>query len=98
MVPDGKLAPLLKTRKRRSNGKGWECGIERFGCPNPFDVELSPDMVQLGRRLSQEIANIQNNLQTGDLAESDASLLARGGGLDVRLSAKTRGRTPPYRW
>ena len=44
----------------------------KVGCPNPFDVELSPDLVQLGRRLSQEIASIQNNLQTGDLAESDA--------------------------
>lgn len=65
-----------------------------IGCPNPFDVELSPDMVQLGRRLSQEIANIQNSLEVGALAEAEASLPATGGGPDVRLPAKTRDSTP----
>ena len=59
MVLDGKVALLPKTKKRRRDVKRWECGIEIFGCPNPFDVEPSPDMVQLGRRLSQEIANIR---------------------------------------
>jgi hypothetical protein len=65
-----------------------------FGCPNPFDVELSPDMVQLGQRLSQEIANIQNSLQNRDLAESEASLLVGGADVDARLPAKTRASTP----
>ena len=44
-----------------------------FGCPNPFFVELSPEIVQLGDRLSREIANIQNSLQPIGLLESQAS-------------------------
>ena len=49
---------------------------------------------QLGQRLSQEIANIQNSLQNRDLAESEASLLVGGADVDARLPAKTRASTP----
>ena len=51
-------------------------------------------MVQLGQRLSQEIANIQNSLQNRDLAESEASLLVGGADVDARLPAKTRASAP----
>jgi hypothetical protein len=50
-------------------------------------------MVQLGQRLSQEIANIQNSLQNRDLAESEASLLVGGADVDARLLAKTQAST-----
>lgn len=46
-----------------------------FGCPNPFDLELTPEILQAGERLSQEIANIQNGLQGPDLPEPCASSL-----------------------
>jgi hypothetical protein len=36
--------------------------LKRLGCPNPFELELSPQILQAGERLSAEIANIQNDL------------------------------------
>jgi hypothetical protein len=37
--------------------------IEKIGCPNPFELELTPQILQAGERLSTEIANIQNDLR-----------------------------------
>jgi hypothetical protein len=37
--------------------------IEKIGCPNPFELELRPQILQAGERLSAEIANIQNGLR-----------------------------------
>ena len=56
--------------------------------------ELSRDMVELGRRLSREIANIQNGLQEVGLVGSEASDLAGERELASKWPAQTRGSTP----
>ena len=51
--------------------------VRRIGCPNPYNVELTAEIVQAGERLSAEIASIQNSLRMPDGAEFDASSLPK---------------------
>ena len=53
------------------------------GCPNPFELELTPEILQAGERLSAEIANIQNGLPArNEVAPAGYSSLSQAESLD----------------
>jgi hypothetical protein len=65
-----------------------------IGCPNPYDLELTPEILQLGERLSQEIANIQNALQVPGVQGICPPSPAAAVGSKQKAPAKTLGSTP----